>query len=77
MSKAPGLHPTMPGEIATALAFAQQFEGAMRVQHANDAMAQIAADRLVRHIEQSSFVVTKKPSGAAPAPAAHLPNRTD
>lgn len=59
-------------EIAQTLSFALQYEGRKRVHHADDVMARITADRLVRHLERSGFVVMKKP--AAPNPTtSHMP----
>jgi hypothetical protein len=66
------LRPASPDEIAQTLSFALQYEGRKRVHHADDAMARITADRLVRHLERSGFVVMKKP--AAPDPTtSHMP----
>jgi hypothetical protein len=59
-------------EIAQTLSFALRYEGRKRVHHADDVMARITADRLVRHLERSGFVVMKKP--AAPDPTtSHMP----
>jgi hypothetical protein len=63
------LRPATPDELAQTLAFALQHEGRKRVHHADDTMARIAADRLVRHLERSGFVVMKKP----PAPGHTAP----
>ncbi len=52
-------------EIAETLSFALRYDGRRRVHDADQAMARITADRLVRHLEQSGFVLMK----AAPAPA--------
>ncbi len=66
------LRPATQDEIAQTLFFALQYEGRKRVHHADDVMARITADRLVRHLERSGFVVMKKP--AAPAPTtSHMP----
>jgi hypothetical protein len=51
---------------APALAFALQYEGRKRVHDAADAMAWITAERLVRHLQQSGFVIMKAPAAAAP-----------
>jgi hypothetical protein len=77
MSEPPPLRPATPDEIATTLAFALQFEGRKRVHQADDAMARIAAERLVRHLERSGFVVMKGPPASGHSSAAYLPNRTD
>jgi hypothetical protein len=62
----PNLRPATPEEIAESLAFALQYEGRKRVHQADATVAQIAAQRLVRHLERSGFVVMKKPPLAAP-----------
>jgi hypothetical protein len=72
MPDEPHLRPATPDEIATALSFALQFEGRKRVHHADDAMARITADRLVRHLERSGFVLMKKPPAPAPTVAEHM-----
>jgi hypothetical protein len=60
MTDAPALRPTTPDELAETLAFALRYDGRKRVHHADSMMARIAADRLVRHLEQSGFVVMKR-----------------
>ncbi len=55
-----------PEEIAESIAFALRYEGRKRVTHADDMMARITADRLVRHLQGSGFVLMKQPSGQAP-----------
>jgi hypothetical protein len=44
-----------------ALAFALRYDGRRRVHHADSVMAQITAERLVAHLEQSLFLVMKRP----------------
>ena len=60
------LRPATPEEIATALSFALQYRGRKCVHDADDAMGRITAERLVKHLEASGFVVMKKPPVAAP-----------
>lgn len=72
MQNTPALRRASPDEIAETLAFALRYEGRKRVHHADDAMAQIAAIRLVRHLERSGFVVMKKPPAADPT-TSHMP----
>jgi hypothetical protein len=62
----PKLRPARPDEIAQVLAFALRFDGRRRVHHADDAMARITAERLVRHLELSGFVLMKKPPALSP-----------
>ena len=69
MSETPHLRPATPDEIADALSFALRYEGRKRVHHADDAMARITADRLVRHLAQSGFVLMKRPPATAPTTA--------
>jgi hypothetical protein len=61
MPDTPDLRPATRDEIAQTLSFALQFDGRKRVHQADNIMAQITADRLVQHLEQSGFVVMKKP----------------
>lgn len=58
------LRPATPEEVAESLSFALRYDGRKRVHTADDVMARIPAERLVRHLEMSGFVLTKKP----PAP---------
>jgi hypothetical protein len=55
-----------PEELVQALAFALQFKGRKRVNHAADFMARVAAQNLVEYLKQSGFVVMKKPEGPTP-----------
>jgi hypothetical protein len=69
------LQPATPDEITQALSFALRCDGRKRVHHADDAMARITDDRLVRHIERSGFVLMKRSACAAPTNAGHMPRR--
>ena len=66
MPDEPSLQPATAEDIVDALSFALRFEGRRRVYHADDSMARITADRLVRYLEKSGFVVMKRPPGALP-----------
>ncbi len=55
------LLPTTPDELADSIAFGLRFRGRKRVPYADNSMARIAAEHLVKHLEQSGFVVMKKP----------------
>jgi hypothetical protein len=55
------LTPADPRHLADAIAFALQFEGRKRVYSANEYMAAIAAERIVRHLARARFVIMKKP----------------
>ena len=65
MPDAPPLRPATPEEIAETLSFALRYDGRKRVHHADDTMARITADRLVRHLERCGFVLMKRPPGSA------------
>jgi hypothetical protein len=54
------LTPADPPDLADAIAFSLRFEG-KRVHQADEYMAAIAAERVVRHLERAGFVVIKKP----------------
>ena len=60
------LVPATPDEFAQSLAFALRYNGRKRVHDADDVMARITAERLVRHLEMSGFVIMKAPPRAAP-----------
>ena len=69
------LCPATQDEIAETLSFALRYEGRRRVHQADEMMARITAERLIRHLERSGFVVMKRPSAPAPtASAMPLPN---
>jgi len=55
------LMPADPQDLADAIAFALLFTGRKRVHDSDAFMARIAADRIVRHLERSGFVVMKRP----------------
>jgi hypothetical protein len=74
MTNAPNLRPATPEEIAATLSFALRYDGRKRVHHADDAMARITADRLVRHLQRSGFVLMKGSPGTAPSSAAVMPS---
>ncbi len=71
----PPQRPATEDELIESLAFALRYEGRKRVHHADDMMARITAERLVRHLRGSGFVLMKDPaarpptSSAAPTPA--------
>jgi hypothetical protein len=55
------LRPASADEIEQGLAFALRFDGRKRALHGDEFMARITAQRLVRWLEKSGFVVMKKP----------------
>ena len=63
MSDKPTLLPATADDIEDAIAFALRFDGRKRTHTGDEFMARITAQRLVRHLEMSGFVVMKKPSG--------------
>ncbi len=54
------LTPGTREDVADALAFALRFQGRKRVHNADEIMAEIAAKRLVEHLERAGFVVMKR-----------------
>jgi hypothetical protein len=68
------LRPASADEIADSIAFALRYEGRKRVTHADTMMARITADRLVRHLQESGFVLMKQPDGVAPSSLRHGPD---
>lgn len=71
MNDDPRLRRADPAEIAESLSFALRYDGRRRVHHADDAMARITAERLVRHLERSGFVLMKRPDPVAPTASHH------
>jgi hypothetical protein len=55
------LAPADPNDLAEAIAIALRYRGKKRVHQADEYMAQIAAERIVEHLERARFVVMKKP----------------
>ena len=55
------LRPATAEELTQALAFGLRFQGRKRVHQGDELMANITAERLIRHLERSGFVVMKKP----------------
>ena len=60
MTDTPALQPATPDELAESLAFALCYDGRKRVHHADSIIARIAAERLVRHLTRSGYVVMKR-----------------
>jgi hypothetical protein len=73
MSPALPLGSADPAEVADALAYALRYDGNRRVHHADDVMARITAEYLIRHLVQAGFVVMRTPPGAAPT-TTHMPS---
>ena len=65
------LHPATPAEVEDSLSFALRYAGRKRVHTADDVMARVTAERLLRHLEQSGFVVLKRPATPAPSTSGH------
>jgi len=55
------LKPADPQDVADSIAFALNFSGRKRVHDSDRFTARIAADRIVRHLERSGYVVMKRP----------------
>ena len=64
------LRPASAQEIEVSLSFALRFDGRKRVRHADEAMARIAAERLVQHLERSGYVLLMKPPARNTTPMA-------
>jgi len=60
-----------PDEVADTLSFALRFDGRKRIHQADEMMARIVADRLVKHLELSGFVLMKRPPARPPAAETH------
>jgi hypothetical protein len=66
MTDTPPLTPATDNDIEQAIAFALRFDGRKRAYSGDEFMARNTAQRLVRHLELSGFVVMKKPPAKAP-----------
>ena len=51
-----------PARPRRGIAFALRYRGKKRVHQADEYMAQIAAERIVEHLERARFVVMRKPA---------------
>jgi len=69
MTDASTFRPADSAEVADALAYALRYDGNRRVHHADDVMARIAAEYLIRRLTRSGFVVMRATPGAAPTTA--------
>jgi len=65
------LHPATVSEVRDSLSFALRYEGRKRVHTADDVMAEVTAERLVRHLQLSGYVLMKRPDAAAPSTSGH------
>ena len=50
-----------PDDVRQAFAFALSFDGRKRWRQADEQMAQITADHLVRYMEMAGYVVMRRP----------------
>ncbi len=67
MDNTPALRPATMEEIAESISFALRYDGRKRVSHADEMMARITADRLVRHLRGAGFVVMRQPTAPGPS----------
>ena len=70
IADAANLRAVIPQKVADTLSFALRFDNHKRVHYVDDFRAQITAERIVRHLEMSGFVLLRKPpvpAHAAPA----------
>jgi len=65
------LHPATAAELEESLSFALRYAGRKRVHTADDVMARVTAERLVRHLERSGYVLMRRPTAAAPSTSGH------
>lgn len=72
MTEGPTLRTATADEVADALVFSLRFDGRKHVHNGDEMMARIVADRLIKHLELSGFVVMKKP----PTPSHKAPSHT-
>lgn len=65
------LHPATVGEVRDSLSFALRYDGRRRVHTADDVMAHVTAERLVRHLQLSGFVLMRLAAVEAPSTSGH------
>ena len=65
------LQPATDDELKDSLSFGLQFAGRKRVHVADNFTARIAAEHLVRHLQQSGYVVMKRRPVEAPSTSGH------
>jgi hypothetical protein len=65
------LHPATPDEVADSLAYALRFRRGRRVSHGDELMARIVAEFLVAHLQQSGYVLMRRPPLDAPSASGH------
>jgi hypothetical protein len=73
----PKLTAVAPADIAESISHALLFSGRKRIHESDRLTASIAADRIVRHLENCGYVLMKKPplTGSAPLnPPASYPH---
>jgi Holliday junction resolvase len=61
MPEDPRLTPAATEDVEQTLAFALRFDGRKRAHSGDELMARITAERLVKHLERSGFMVMRKP----------------
>ena len=66
MSYEAQLRPAEPADVTDTLAHALLYDGKRRVYHADDVMARITAEHLIRHLERSGFVLIRSEPSPAP-----------
>lgn len=59
------LKPATRESLIQTLAYGLRFEGRKRIHHADELMAQIAAEKLADHIDRANLVVMQKPPATA------------
>ncbi len=62
MTDKPELVPVTADELQMTLSFALTFDGRKRFRRAEELMAMITAEHLVKHMELSGMVVLRKPA---------------
>jgi len=65
------LRPATAAEIEETLSYALRYAGRRRVHTADDVMARVTAERLVRHLERSGYVLMRGPAPALPSTSGH------
>lgn len=71
------LHPATAAELEETLSFALRYAGKKRVHSADEVMARVTAERLVRYLQDCGYVLMKRPLRSAPSTSGHPHPNTD
>lgn len=65
------LQPATDDELKDSLSFGLQFAGRKRIHAADNFIARIASEHLMKHLQRSGYVVMKRRAAEAPSTSGH------